>query len=180
MSDYFIGEIRMFAFNWAPENWALCNGATMQIQQNKALYSLIGTIYGGNATTVFNLPDLRGRVPLCDGAKSPFRYQAGNTGGLEGVALTTASMPAHIHPIQASTVVGTKSGAAGNYFGTTAPATSTDTSTHPVYTSSPSNITPLNAAMIASTGSGQAHENRQPYTVANFCISTVGLYPTRQ
>lgn len=179
MSDYFIGEIRMFGFNWAPSNWLICNGATLQIQQYKALYSLIGTSYGGNAQTTFNLPDLRGRVPLCQGIKAPYSYKTGNAGGAETVALTTATMPSHNHVVQASAQTANKPAIAGNYFAGTAPAVSTDTAPHPVYVTPSTTAVPLNNAMIGVTGGGAAHENRQPFGVVNFCISAIGIYPTR-
>ena len=183
MSDFFIGEIRMFGFNWAPEYWALCNGAVMQITQNQALFALIGYTYGGDQNKTFNLPDLRGRVPLSYGMKTSalgsFLYKMGNSGGTETVVLNTATMPIHNHAIQATTQPSTKSAIAGNYFGMTTPAVSTDTAAHPVYGAPSAGVTSLNNAMIGVTGGNAGHENRQPYAVVNFCIATAGIYPAR-
>lgn len=179
MSDFFIGEIRMFGFNWAPKYWALCNGAVMQISQNQALFALLGFSYGGDNKTNFNLPDLRGRVPLAQGIKGAFSYKVGAAGGAETVTLTNATMPAHNHTIQATTALGNKTAIINNYFATTNPAVATDTALHPIYGAPTNSLTPLNNAIIGVTGGNAAHENRQPYTVVNFCIATVGLYPAR-
>lgn len=179
MSDYFIGEIRMFAFAWAPTNWVICDGATMQVQQNKALFSLIGNAYGGNGSTTFMLPDLRGRVPLCYGVKGAYRYPAGGSGGAEAVALDANTMATHDHVIQAANATSTKPGPSGNYFGTIANAVAADTAIHYIYAPPGGPTIPLNPGTIGVTGDGQAHENRQPSAVVNFCISTIGIYPPR-
>lgn len=179
MSDFFIGEIRMFGFNWAPKYWALCNGAVMQISQNQALFALLGFSYGGDNKTNFKLPDLRGRVPLAQGIKDSFSYKIGAAGGAETVTLTNATMPAHNHTIQATTAPGNKTAIVNNYFATTNPAVATDTAAHPVYGVPTNGFIPLNNAIIGVTGGNAAHENRQPYTVVNFCIATVGIFPSR-
>lgn len=179
MSDYFVGEIRMFGFGWAPVDWAICDGSVLQIMQNKALYSLIGITYGGNASTTFNLPDLRGRVPLAYGAKQPYLYKMGVAGGAETVALNTNTMPYHNHTVQATTASGNKPAILNNYFATTTPAVAGDTTPHPVYAVPGSSVVPLNNAIIGVAGGNAAHENRQPYAVVNFCIATAGLYPSR-
>ncbi len=177
MSDYFIGEIRLFSFNWAPRNWVLCNGATLQIQQYKALYSLLGVAYGGNGSTTFQVPDFRGRAGLSIGTSpvSGTVYQIGNNGGAEGVALTIASMPAHNHALQATT--GTSASPVNpNKGGAIFAQAPLGTNLY----APPSSTTPLNQATLTQTGGNQPHNNVQPFTVLNFCISVLGLYPSRK
>lgn len=179
MSDYFLGEIRMFSFNWAPQNWALCQGQLMTIQQNNALYALLGTTFGGNATTNFNLPDLRGRVPLCQGLSpiSGTNYQQGVThiGGAESVTLNATQVPAHTHTVKAISAQGT----AGPGDGIISSLKTTVTPT--VYGAVPASgatFQSLNAGTVSPVG-GAAHNNMQPFTVANFCIATSGIFPAR-
>lgn len=181
MSDYFLGEIRLFGFNWAPQNWALCQGQSVPVSQNQALYALLGNTFGGTPPSNFNLPDLRGRVPLGIGT-SPISgtvYQQGVAyqGGNETVTLTAAQVPAHTHTVKALSTQGTailptdgivssvKTAPANpllyGAFGTPTPATQA-----------------LNPATVSSVG-GAAHNNMQPFTVANFCIATKGIFPAR-
>lgn len=169
MADPFLGEIRLFGFGYAPQGWAKCDGQLLQINQNNALYSLLGIRYGGDGRTNFNLPDLRGRVPLHRGTG----YAIGAKGGSEGVTLTTDTMPAHNHPAYGSTV-------AGDSFrpsSTRSFGTSSD-SGDPVY-QTPQSLLATNAGVISSTGGGQTHNNMQPSQVINFCIATTGIYPPR-
>jgi microcystin-dependent protein len=161
--DPFLGEIRIVSFNFPPTGWATCDGQTMQISQNSALYSLLGTLYGGDGSNTFKLPDLRGRVPLHFGSGIS---QGGTGGGEAGHVLTPAEMPAHTHTIYASDAVANAPSPAGNIW----PAVTKG------YDATP-NAT-MNAAALGTTG-GQAHENCQPYLVLNFVIATTGLFPSR-
>ena len=180
MSDFFLGEIRMFGFAWAPQSWALCNGAVMPVQQNAALNSLLGSTYGGDGRTTFNLPDLRGRTPLayttsgtCSQGLSV--YAMGAKTGTETVALTTGQMAGHTHATQGVSGVGTTGAISGNYLATVAP---TGTDPNPIY-AVPQSPLAINPGTVGTSGTGAPHPNMQPFTVMNFCISTVGIYPTR-
>ncbi|TDN93245.1 tail fiber protein [Microbacterium sp. BK668] len=167
--DPFIGELRCFGFNFAPRGWALCNGQLLSISQNTALFSLLGTTYGGNGTTTFGLPDLRGRVSLAFGQGPGLSNRTqGEQAGTETVTLTAATIPAHGHTVAASSAATSKnpSGAfpavtgAGSSYGTTGDLT-------------------MNAAMIGGGGSGQPHDNMPPYVVLNWCIALEGVFPSR-
>lgn len=180
MSDFFLGEIRMFGFAWAPQYWALCNGAVMPVQQNVALYSLLGSTYGGDGRTTFNLPDLRGRTPLAyttSGACSQGLsvYAMGAKNGAETVTLSTGQMAGHTHAMQGVSGGGTAGVIPGNYFATVAP---TGADPNPIY-AVPQSPLAINPGTVGSSGSGAGHANMQPFSVMNFCISTVGLYPPR-
>jgi microcystin-dependent protein len=171
MSDPFIGEIRLFPYTFAPRDWAFCNGQTLSIAQNTALFSLIGTLYGGNGLTTFALPDLRGRVAVSSGqgpGLSP--YELGQLGGEESVAMTESQMPVHQHQMS---VNGGSSGARsphnrylGRVSGGTAYVATSDGSA-------------LNPGAITDSGGGQPHENRQPHLTLNYCIALQGIYPQR-
>lgn len=171
--DPFIGEIRIFTWDWAPRGWALCNGALMNLQQNAALYALIGVLYGGNGTTNFNLPDLRGRSPRHLSQQQP---QVGLSGGAENVVLTAANLPAHTHSTNVANTTGTTPPAAlvgrlpGN--GSTA---------NPIYIPPAQAGAPvaLNQASIAIAGSSAPVPNMQPWITANYCIAISGLFPPR-
>lgn len=169
MAEPFIGEIRPFAFPFAPRYWAFCDGQTMAIAQNQALFSLLGTTFGGNGVSNFNLPDLRGRVPIHAGPAYPLGGQAGE----ETHALTTAEMPAHSHVVQGTTAAIATATPSGNLFGATTPAVG------PIYKSGPANRVAMNAAAIANGGGGQGHPNMQPYLTLNFAIALQGVFPSR-
>ena len=163
MAEPFLAEIRLMSFNFAPKGWAMCNGQFLPINQNQALFSLLGTTYGGNGQTTFALPDLRARVPIHFGSG----HTLGERGGEQAHTLTLNEMPQHIHFAQASTSVGDKNfaansvlAAAGNLY---RPAT---------------NLTSLNASSISNVGGSQAHENMQPYLVITFCIALQGIFPS--
>jgi microcystin-dependent protein len=166
MADPFMGEIKLGAWSYAPRGWAFCNGALMAISSNQALFSLLGTLYGGDGVRTFGLPDLRGRVPMHLG-KNP----AGTIGGEEMHALTVAEMPVHTHQFNATAVTGTSPsvlqtpwlGGSPNEFGTFDPAAQTT----------------LLPGSIAPAGSGAGHENRQPYLCLNYVIALTGIYPSR-
>ncbi len=182
VSDFFIGEIRVFPFNWAPKGWALCDGATLPVTQNAALGALLGTQFGGDGKTTFGLPDLRGRVPLCTGSSSTYgNYIQGvqGAGGVEGVTLTTAQVPAHTHSFRAVSAPGSATTpAAGSFVSSVKPAVTTS-QIYGATTATPSpTLAPLNSGTLTAAG-GLPHKNMQPYLVMNFCISTVGIFPSR-
>lgn len=186
MSDYFLGEIRMFSFNWAPKGWALCNGSLMPVNQNVALNSLLGKTFGGDARTTFGLPDLRGRAPLCAslyGSQPYGTYSQGNEGmgGAESVTLTTAQAPIHTHSFRALSSVGTANQPTGGASLVSSAKPAGAAAPPSLYGAAAPNSTmaPLNAGTINSVG-GNAHNNMQPFLVTNFCIATAGLYPPRQ
>lgn len=174
MSDPYVGEIRMFSGNYAPQDWALCNGQMLPIQGNETLYSLIGTTYGGDGTTNFALPDLRGRLPIHRGQNphTGTTYVIGQTGGTETVMLTEAQLPVHTHTACARSGNGTQTEPANNLWAAPAgnfqylPNTAADKS--------------MNAANIAATGGGQAHYNMMPYLAINFiiCLNN-GIFPVQ-
>lgn len=180
--DPFLGEVRIFPWSWAPQGWALCNGALLPAQQNAALNALLGQTYGGNGTTQFALPDLRGRTPIHIGVgPDGLTYQQGKAGGAETVALTAATMPQHTHAVNA--LGGTKGNAAQpkSAIPATVGVAATVTSAVNIYavaTAGPA--TQLNAGTFSTEGSGAAHNNMQPFQVLNFCIATLGLFPPRQ
>jgi microcystin-dependent protein len=166
----FIGEIRMFAGNFAPVGWALCDGQLIQISENDTLFNLIGTTYGGDGQNTFQLPDLRGRVPLHMGSGGGGSYVLAETGGVEEVTLNVQQIPAHNHAVLA-----TATGQAQAPSGTTLPAVAAPTGRN-VYG-------PLNTAvqmwsgMIGPAGGGQPHTNLQPFLCINFIIALFGVFP---
>lgn len=185
MADPFLGEIRMFAFAFAPQDWALCNGAVLPIRQNQALYAILGMQYqGGSAGTSFALPDLRGRTPVCAG-QYPGRtaYVVGNSAGAESVALSASNIPAHTHTIFATANVPTGLDVPpplGNYPGTVHLSDSTiPPSGHQIYGALTHGV-PLNAGTIGISGASAAHANMQPFSVVNYCIALAGMFPSHQ
>jgi microcystin-dependent protein len=167
MSEPFIAEMRIFSFNFPPKGWSLCNGALLPINQNQALFSLLGTTYGGNGQTNFALPDLRGRIPV--GALGGSTI-LGQRGGAEAVTLTQQTMPTHVHQIQAN------GGQADNPDPTGASFAASNTYTE--YTTVVSNVT-MRPNMITTYGGNQAHDNMSPYLVLNVCIALQGIFPSR-
>lgn len=178
MIDPLIGQIVLFAFPRAPRGWAVCDGQLLQIAQNQALFSLLGTTYGGDGRTTFGLPDLRGRVPVSFG-KAPGQpaYALGQKGGEEAITLTPGQIPAHRHALQAA------SGRSGAPTGTPGP----DVAFGPAagagvtpYVPAPSGVpATLAAGAVASAGGGQPHDNMMPTAVMNYCIALEGIYPPR-
>lgn len=166
--DPFIGEIRAFAFGMIPKGWAVCNGALLAIAQNQALFSLLGTRYGGNGQTTFALPDLRGRTPIQTQIGT---LPLGLSGGSETVALTTAQVPSHSHALRGTTSLATTNNPANGVLAQTANAASA------AY-AAPGSAT-LAATAVASSGAGLAHENMQPSLVVNWCIAVNGIFPSR-
>lgn len=173
MPDPFIGEIIMFAGNFAPRGWALCEGQLLSISSNQALFSILGTTYGGDGRTTFALPDLRGRAPIQPGAGPGLtNRQLGQKGGGETVTLTTGEIPSHSHTVNASTERGSQTAPTGHVL--TEPKDSNDL----IYTADAPNTT-MSASMIANTGGGGAHNNMQPFLGINFIIALVGVFPSR-
>lgn len=175
MSEPFIAEIRIFAGNFAPRGWAFCNGQLLPISQNTALFSLIGTTYGGDGRTTTALPDLQGRVPMHPGQGPGLTSRRlGQRGGVAEVALTEAQMPSHQHGLVGS-------GAAARTAPTPAESRSLGPSrgAHAYHTDTSSNLVPLGGGASPASGGGQPHNNLQPYIAMNFIIALVGLYPSQ-
>ena len=172
MGDFFLGEIRMFAMPWAPADWALCDGAEMSIQQNNALYSLLGNRFGGDGKSTFKLPDLRGRTPVAKASQRPESWA-----GEEAVTLTPAAMPAHNHALAAVKTDATANNSTDKVLAKALPDV-TYKLEQKIYGTGPGSVT-LNSGTISSTGGNQPHSNIQPFIVVNFCISIKGTYPPR-
>ncbi|UOQ96785.1 tail fiber protein [Hymenobacter sp. 5317J-9] len=178
MSEPYIGELRAIGFNFAPKGWALCNGQLLPINQNQALFSVIGTTYGGNGTTNFALPNLQSRVALGSGQGPGLQnYVLGQTGGNEGVALTPAQLPVHTHVVSGTMQAGAAAddtNPAGNYPGS---------GQRNMYSDGPKNATLGTPNFVkgqtASMGSGVPHENHQPYLATYFVIALTGVFPSR-
>lgn len=169
----FVGQIQAFGFNFAPRGWAFCDGQMMSISQNTALFSLLGTVYGGDGRTTFGLPDLRGRVSLHQGTGPGLsHYNIGQRGGVESVTLTQAQMPAHNHAVQCVSSNGNVASPVGAL-----PAAEVAAGAD-IWSNAAANGQ-MAATMIASAGGSQPHSNIQPYLVLNWCIALQGLYPSR-
>lgn len=181
MGDFFLGEIRMFGCAFAPTDWALCQGQLIQIQQNAALYALLGIQFGGDGRSNFNLPDLRGRaiIGAYTGNTLPSgvatRYVQGSTGGAESVTLTQATTPPHTHVVVAATKDGE---AASPQNGIFANSTGTVPNYFTVSGAAPA-LKPLDPASLSVVGSATAHPNMQPFIAMNYCICTSGVFPQR-
>lgn len=169
MSEPFLSEIRMTAFNFAPRGWAQCNGQLLPINQNQALFSLLGTTYGGDGRVNFALPDLRGRVPLHFGAG----FSLGQRGGEVSHTLTTAELPQHSHGLVGINGPATTPSPSGAFLATAS------TAIGPAYGSPSASPVALASAAIGSVGSSQPHLNMQPYAVINFNIALQGIFPSR-
>lgn len=166
MSEPFLGEIRVTSFNFAPKGWAFCNGQLLPINQNQALFSLLGTMYGGNGQTTFALPDLRDRVPMCFGDQ----YAQGTSPGEAAHTLIPAEVPVHAHSLHAAVAAGTTDSPAG--------AVLADSGATDAYSRGGPN-TALNAETILAGNPAQPHENRQPYLALSFIIALQGIFPSR-
>jgi microcystin-dependent protein len=164
MGTPFLGEIKIVGFNFAPQGWAECNGQFLPINQNQALFSLFGTMYGGNGQTTFALPDFRGRTGIHVGGG----FIQGQAGGQEFHTVTQSEMPAHNHFVQATAFNGTNDDPTGNLLAT---------SNAPKYATTPN--TTLHPSTITNTGGSQPHENRQPFLVLNFIVALIGVFPSR-
>jgi len=163
MSEPFLGEIKLVSFNFPPKGWAFCNGQLLPINQNQALFSLLGTIYGGNGQTTFALPDFRGRVPTHWGNE----LTIGESGGQDAHTLIQSELPAHTHAMRASTLPAQLGDPSGMYWAATGDngySTAPNTTMHP--------------SVVSSVGGSQPHENRQPSLVLNFIICLQGIFPS--
>jgi microcystin-dependent protein len=164
MAEPFLSEIRIFSFSFAPKGWALCNGQLLPINQNQALFSLLGTTYGGNGQTTFALPNLQGKTPIHAGDG----FTLGEAGGEQAHTLSIAEAPQHTHVVNASSANGDTAfatnhvlAAAGNLY------------------SGPSNLTSLHPSSVGSVGGSQAHLNMQPFLTLNFGIALQGIFPSQ-
>ena len=169
MSEGYLGEIRMVGFNFAPRDWALCKGQLLPINQNQSLFSILGTIYGGDGRTTFALPEMRGRAPVHVGTLQNTNFTQGLKTGLETVILRTEDIPSHRHTVRASNADGTVATPVNSYLAKPSNAAS-------LYSSSTDTG---QMAPLRNTGGGQAHNNMQPYLVINFVICLRGLFPSR-
>jgi microcystin-dependent protein len=152
------------SFGFAPKGWAQCNGQLMPINQNQALFSLLGTAYGGDGRVNFALPDLRGRVPIHFHGS----FTLGTRGGEEFHTLTQSEMPQHTHNLMGTSVAGNTPNPTNNVLG----------AANNTYTAA-ANLTNLNPATVSNVGGSQAHENRQPFMVLNYCIALQGIFPSQ-
>jgi len=184
----YLSEIKLFAFNFPPKGWALCQGQLLPINQNQALFALLGTTYGGNGQTTFALPDLRGRAAMSMGQGGGLQnYPLGQQAGVETVTLTSLQLAQHTHVINPSQVnatlpcknaVGNQRGPSGNVPAIEASGvTATYSSAAPDAAESSAGIIPTLSA--GNTGGGQPHGNMQPYTVLNYCIALQGIFPSQ-
>lgn len=170
MATPFIGAIRMFGGNFAMLGHAFCNGQLMAIDQNTALFSLIGTTYGGDGQTTFALPNLQSRVPVHQGSLTGgSNYVIGQASGTETVTLSSSQMPIHTHTAQGNANDGSQASPTNNFWGTASAN---------IYSTTPP-ASPMNAAAIGNTGGSQSHENMLPFLCINFIIALEGIFPSR-
>jgi microcystin-dependent protein len=167
MSQPYVGEIRIFAGNFAPSGWAFCDGQLLPISENDVLFNLIGTTYGGDGQTTFAMPDLRGRLPVHQGSNGVSNHIIGELAGVETVTLTTQQMPIHTHAAACNSAGSNDSRASGNYWGAGPLA----------FGPTPNGV--MNPASIGPTGGNQPHDNMPPYLGLNFIISLYGIYPSQ-
>jgi microcystin-dependent protein len=166
MGNPYVGEIRMFAGNFAPAGWAFCNGALQSIAENEILFQLIGTTYGGDGQNTFALPDLRGRLPIHQGSG----FSLAQTGGAETVTLNVQQLPTHTHHLVASPSGASSNVPTNNLTGTT--------SGIQIYRSA-TPASPMSALAVGQTGNSQPHDNFQPYLCINFILSLFGIFPSQ-
>jgi microcystin-dependent protein len=164
-SEAFLSEIKLVSFNFPPKGWALCNGQLLPINQNQALFALLGTTYGGNGQTNFALPNLRGRVPIHMGNGHTLGEAAGST----SVAVNIQQLPTHIHGLMATNAAGTTASPANAYLG----------AVNSLYRSPPDSLTTMAPASVTSVGGSQPHNNMMPYLTLNFIIALQGIFPSR-
>ena len=171
MSEPFLSEIKIFSFNYAPRGWAMCNGQLLPINQNQALFSLLGTTYGGNGQTTFALPDLRGRVPMHEGNG----HTLGERAGTEAVTISQSQMPTHTHFLtgnnahQVDPPVGLVDNPVGNYWANAGKT---------IFNTGTANSV-MSPQTVANVGGSQAHTNMSPFLTLNFCIALIGVFPAQ-
>jgi len=171
MSEPFVGEIRMFAGNFAPRGWAFCDGQLLAVSQNDALFSLLGTIYGGDGRTTFGLPDLRGRIPIHAGSgPGLLPRQLGSKGGSETETITVNQLPSHSHVMRASTNAASGNDPTGGLIG--------DSPSVDVFTESSPSVS-LAPEAISTVGGSRSHTNLMPFLCIHFIIALLGIYPSR-
>ncbi|GGJ45041.1 phage tail protein [Deinococcus roseus] len=171
MAQPYVGEIRMFAGNFAPAGWAFCNGATLPISENETLFQLIGTTYGGDGEETFNLPDLQGRLPVHMGTGTTgTTYTIGENGGVENVTLTTGQIPNHNHAFLVSTGPGNSADPTNQVFGQAGSGAD-------IYYEDAA-VAALSGNSIQPAGGSQPHENMQPFLCISFIISLYGIFPS--
>ena len=164
MAEPFLSEIRMMSFAYAPKGWALCNGQLLPINQNQALFSLLGTTFGGDGRVNFALPDLRGRTPIHVGSG----HTLGERGGEQAHTLSVAELPTHTHVLSASNSAGNTGGGGGAFLAN---------GSSDIYTAAGS-LVAMNPAAVPNVGGSQAHLNMQPFLTLNFCIALQGIFPS--
>jgi microcystin-dependent protein len=167
MAQPYVGEIRMFAGNFAPAGWMFCEGQLLPISENETLFQLIGTTYGGDGESTFALPDLRGRIPIHQGNG----FSLAETGGIEEITLTVNQIPAHSHALLATGTIAT-----GNDPTNNVPASTTGATIFPYGSDQP--LTRLHPSSLSTVGGSQPHTNFQPYLCVNFIISLFGIFPS--
>jgi microcystin-dependent protein len=170
MAQPYIGEIRMFAGNFAPAGWMFCDGQTLAIAENETLFQLIGTTYGGDGEETFQLPNLQSRVPMHMGTRSGVTYQLAEAAGVESVTLTTQQIPIHTHAAVASTAAGSQPSPVGGVLATTGGGIS-------LYYEGAVDSN-MNGGSVTPVGGSQPHENCQPFLCINFIISLFGIFPS--
>ncbi|PYP82658.1 MAG: phage tail protein [Blastocatellia bacterium AA13] len=166
MAEPFLSEIRIMSFGFPPKGWALCDGQLLPINQNQALFSLLGTTYGGDGRVNFGLPDLRARAPIHMGAG----HTLGERGGEQAHTLSISEVPTHTHSLNGSTSAGTVVIPTNNLLGTTP---------NQFYVNPSNNLVALEPSSVANVGGSQAHLNMQPFLVLNFCIALQGIFPSQ-
>ena len=166
MAEPFLSEIRIMSFGFAPKGWAMCNGQLLPINQNQALFSLLGTTFGGDGRVNFALPDLRGNVPIHVGNG----HTLGEKGGSQSVTLNTQQLPTHVHSLNATS-------SAGNQIIPGAALLGTSAATDPIYGNA-SSLVAMDPTSISNVGGSQAHLNMQPFLTLTFCIALQGIFPS--
>lgn len=174
MTDPFVAEIRIFPFNFAPTGWAFCNGQLMPISQNTALFSLLGTSYGGDGKSTFALPNLEGSAPIHQGqGQGLSQYDVGQSGGSDTVTLLESEIPIHTHALRANPQLGDSPSPAADR------SIARLGSINVYQTTSNANLTPMAAQSLPPAGGSLPHNNMQPYLALNFCIALQGIFPPR-
>ncbi|MFH6784763.1 MULTISPECIES: phage tail protein [Methylobacterium] len=180
MSDAYVGQIILFGGNWAPENWALCDGKIMKIHDHPALYTILGIRFGGDGRETFGLPDLRSRVPVGIGQGEGLgAYAIGATGGVETVTLLADQMPSHTHAITAMNTLGTQADPTDAFLAQTADPSGMNPNTPSYVPSATTGKVPLNQGSVSTAGASAPHTNMPPYLALNYIICVNGLYPGR-
>jgi microcystin-dependent protein len=173
MSNPFVAEIRIFPFNFAPKGWAFCDGQILPLSQNTALFSLLGTTYGGDGKSNFALPNMQGNAPMHPGQGPGLSlHDLGETGGSDTVTLLESEIPSHPHALMENTTTGTKSPPQGNSIARVSGAT-------PYLPPTGATLAALSSSAVAPAGGDQPHNTLMPYLTLNFCIALQGVYPPR-